>query len=149
MNPDLILVDDCVGPGALHRDTKKDLLVSSEKIPVSVYEFAKKDELTNSNGGIYDMTDDVSDEHEDLDATLVLPSPREFFQHAQEKSDIYGMTDDVTDEQFEEVLAEAKGEGNMSRSNVVRKIKNLPTFSEAQGAGSRRDRHHCFRSGSA
>lgn len=111
MNPDLILVDDCVGPGALHRDAKKDLLVSSEKIPVSVYEFAKKDELTNSNGGIYDMTDDVSDE------------------------------------QFEEVLAEAKDEGNMSRSNVVRKIKNLPTFSEAQGAGSRRDRHRRFRSG--
>lgn len=45
---------------------------------------------------------------------------------------IYAMTDDVTDDQFESVLAEAKDEGNLSRSNVVRKIKSLPTFSEAQ-----------------
>lgn len=42
------------------------------------------------------------------------------------------MTDDVSDEDFEEVMAEAKDEGNLSRSNITRKIKNLPTFSEAQ-----------------
>lgn len=42
------------------------------------------------------------------------------------------LTDDVTDEDFEEVIAEAKEEGNLSRSNVVRKLKDRPTFAEAQ-----------------
>lgn len=45
---------------------------------------------------------------------------------------IYAMADGVSDADFEEGLAAAKAEGNLSRSNVVRKIKNLPTFSEAQ-----------------
>jgi len=36
---------------------------------------------------------------------------------------IYAMTDDVTDEQFEEAVTEAKAENNLSRANVVRKIK--------------------------
>ncbi|MDV6272436.1 hypothetical protein R3Q06_02875 [Rhodococcus erythropolis] len=36
---------------------------------------------------------------------------------------IYAMTDNVTDEQFEEALAEAKDEGNLSRANVARKAK--------------------------
>lgn len=61
-----------------------------------------------------------------------LQSPAQYFSHAQEKTDIYTMTDDVSDEDFEEVMAEAKDEGNLSRSNITRKIKNLPTFSEAQ-----------------
>ena len=38
-------------------------------------------------------------------------------------SDTYAMTDDVTDERFEEAIAEAKAEGNLSRANVVRKVK--------------------------
>lgn len=36
---------------------------------------------------------------------------------------IYPMTDGVTAEEFEEAVAEAKDEGNLSRANVVRKIK--------------------------
>jgi hypothetical protein len=44
------------------------------------------------------------------------------------------MTDDVSDEQYEAVMAEARDEGNLSRTNVVRKIKNLPTFSEQNAA---------------
>lgn len=59
-------------------------------------------------------------------------SVKEYVQHGQEISDIYSMTDDVSDGQFEGVLAEAKDEGNLSRANVVRKIKNLPTHSEKQ-----------------
>lgn len=35
---------------------------------------------------------------------------------------IYAMTDDVTDEQFNDAVAEAKSEANLSRANVVRKI---------------------------
>jgi len=36
---------------------------------------------------------------------------------------IYHLTDDVTDDDFETALTEAKDEGNVSRANVVRKIK--------------------------
>lgn len=63
---------------------------------------------------------------------ISLPSSRDFIPNAQEKSDTYAMSDGVTDQEFDEVLTEAKGEGNLSRANVVRKVKNLPTFSEAQ-----------------
>jgi hypothetical protein len=50
-------------------------------------DFANADELSNSQGGIYDLTDGVSDE------------------------------------QFEEAIADAKSEGNLSRANVARKSK--------------------------
>lgn len=38
-------------------------------------------------------------------------------------SGIYAMTDDVTDEQFDAAIDAAKAEGNLSRANVVRKVK--------------------------
>lgn len=40
---------------------------------------------------------------------------------------IYGMTDGVSDEQFEEAIAEARTEGNLSRANVARKAKAKAT----------------------
>jgi hypothetical protein len=70
----------------------------------------------------------------DLDPTLRLPSPGEFFSNSQERNEIYAMTDDVTDEQYEAVLAEAKEEGSVARAAIVKKIKNLPTHSEKQTA---------------
>jgi hypothetical protein len=36
---------------------------------------------------------------------------------------IYAMTDGVTDEQFDQAIAEARAEGNLSRANVARKAK--------------------------
>ena len=45
---------------------------------------------------------------------------------------MYQLTDDVSEEQFESATSEARAEGNVSRNNVIRKIKNLPTFSEQQ-----------------
>lgn len=40
---------------------------------------------------------------------------------------IYRMVDDTTDDQFEDAITEAKAEGNLSRANVVRKVKGEPT----------------------
>ncbi len=40
---------------------------------------------------------------------------------------IYGMTDGVSDEQFEDAIAEARAEGNLSRANVARKAKAKAT----------------------
>jgi hypothetical protein len=62
------------------------------------------------------------------------PSVSDYFAHAQEKTDIYAMTDGVTDEEYDAVMDEAREEKNFSRSNVVRKLKALPTHSEAQAA---------------
>jgi hypothetical protein len=51
---------------------------------------------------------------------------------------IYDMTDGVSDEQFEDALGEAKGEGNLSRANVVRKTRQRrarPAASQEQVPG--------------
>ena len=54
-------------------------------------------------------------------------SPTEFATEAElggNGGGIYAMTDDVTDADFEAALDEAKDEGNVSRANVVRKVKS-------------------------
>jgi hypothetical protein len=52
-----------------------------------------------------------------------LGSPRPFFRHGDERADAYAMTDGVCDTDFESALGEARAEGNLSRANVVRKIR--------------------------
>jgi DNA-binding CsgD family transcriptional regulator len=46
-----------------------------------------------------------------------------FFRHDDERADAYAMTDGVSDADFEDVLGEARSEGNLSRANVVRKLR--------------------------
>jgi hypothetical protein len=46
---------------------------------------------------------------------------------------IYHMTDDVSEEDFEEALATAKTEGDLSRANVVRKIRRRRGHPPARG----------------
>lgn len=69
-------------------------------------------------------------------SSLEKQSPTEFFGEngGQTAHQIYAMTDDVSDEDFEQALAEGREEGNVSRTNIVRKIQNQPTHSEAQAA---------------
>jgi hypothetical protein len=52
-----------------------------------------------------------------------LGSPAGFFRHGDERADTYAMTDGVCDTDFEDALGEARAEGNLSRANVVRKIR--------------------------
>jgi hypothetical protein len=47
-------------------------------------------------------------------------------------ADAYSMTDGVSDSDFEDALAEAKEEDNLSRANVVRKIKKPAPASDAE-----------------
>jgi hypothetical protein len=51
-----------------------------------------------------------------------LGSAAPFFKHPSERAGAYAMADGATDGEFEDALAAAKAEGNMSRANVVRKI---------------------------
>ena len=50
-------------------------------------------------------------------------SPDDFVSGDQERADIYAMSGDVAEGDFEEALGEAREEGNLSRANVVRKIR--------------------------
>lgn len=73
--------------------------------------------------------------YQDADDILMKSKPTEYarqWELSSSNGGIYDMTDGVSDEDFEDVVTEAKAEGNLSRSNVVRKIKSLPTFSEVQ-----------------
>lgn len=62
---------------------------------------------------------------------LLKPRPSDFLSDPRElsanKAGIYQMTD-VSPEGFEEAITEAKSEGNLSRANVVRKIKGQQSF---------------------
>lgn len=55
------------------------------------------------------------------------PGPESFAPkselHGSRCDGIYALTDNVSDEQFDEVLIEARDEGNLSRANVARKAK--------------------------
>jgi len=63
-------------------------------------------------------------------------SADEFFSGGGETSDVYALTDDVTDDDFETAIEGAKDEGNVSRANVVRKIRapGESTYSEQHAA---------------
>jgi hypothetical protein len=61
-------------------------------------------------------------------------SPAEFFSGGGETSDVYAMTDGVTDQQFDEAVAEGKADGNLSRANVVRRVRAKRDAKEAMDA---------------
>ena len=52
-----------------------------------------------------------------------LGSSASFFRHGSERAGAYAMTDGVPEADFEKAVAEAKAEGNLSRANLVRKIR--------------------------
>lgn len=53
-------------------------------------------------------------------------SPDAYLPHGSDRNASYRMAD-ASDERFEGVLAEARAEGNLSRANVVRKVKGQPS----------------------
>jgi hypothetical protein len=62
-----------------------------------------------------------------------LGSPAGFFRHGDERAGAYAMTDGVCDTDFEGALGEARAEGNLSRANVVRKIRQRRSTLPAAG----------------
>ena len=53
--------------------------------------------------------------------------------HGKKGDGIYALTDNATDDQFESALTEARDEGNVSRANVVRKLKAANVVDMATG----------------
>lgn len=80
----------------------------------------------------YDRVRNGQQEHvqaEDVDNAKCLPSPTDFASKdelASNGTGIYSLTDDISDEQFDAAIDEAKAEGNLSRANLVRKVKGEP-----------------------
>jgi hypothetical protein len=62
-----------------------------------------------------------------------LGSPGPFFRHSDERADAYAMADEVSDTEFEDLLGEAREEGNLSRANLVRKIRRRRGNAPAPG----------------
>jgi hypothetical protein len=53
-----------------------------------------------------------------------LGSAAGFFRNDKERADCYAMADGVSDADFEHALGQAKGDGDLSRASVVRKIRH-------------------------
>lgn len=70
---------------------------------------------------------DQQDRHSHDVPDQKIVSVREIISGGQEISDTYAMADHATAEEFEDALTEARAEGNLSRANVVRKIKQQGT----------------------
>lgn len=79
-------------------------------------------------------------QREDRESTHDLPSPTDFARPSDLRGNgegIYQMTDGVSDEVFDEAIEEAKQEGNLSRANVVRKVK--PTTAQRIADAAKRN----------
>lgn len=50
-------------------------------------------------------------------------SPRQFVGTGHQAVEVYAMTDEVADDEFDEALDRAQAEENVSRANVVRKVR--------------------------
>lgn len=61
-------------------------------------------------------------EQADLDS-IHLRSAGDYFTNGTDGHQTYAVTDNVTDDDFNTALDEARAEGNVSRANVIRKIK--------------------------
>jgi hypothetical protein len=68
-------------------------------------------------------------------------APSQYVGHGQARTDTYAMTDGVSDGQFEEALAQAKDEGNLSRANVARKARAV-SKRDSRGKGAPRRKPH-------
>lgn len=72
----------------------------------------------------------------DRGANSTAISPKAFVPGSHELVDTYVMTDHVSDEQFDEAIQCAKEEGNLSRTNVVSKVKELASYRDVQADAS-------------
>lgn len=62
-------------------------------------------------------------EQVDADRIHLIPTATDFLRTGADTVQTYAVTDNVTDAEFEAALKTARDEGNVSRANVVRKIR--------------------------
>lgn len=57
-----------------------------------------------------------------------------FSGNSHERAGAFVMADEANDSEFEGVIESAKAEGNLSRANVIAKVRDLPSHAERQSA---------------
>lgn len=67
----------------------------------------------------------AGNQHEAVLPDSKKSSVTDYLVNGSDVNATYAVTDDVTDEQFDAAIDAAKGEGNMSRANVVRKVRDI------------------------
>jgi hypothetical protein len=70
------------------------------------------------------------------DGTELKPSATSILGQGPIRTQVAAMTDGVTDEEFNAAIEESKEEGNLSRANVVRKVKKTKTTAERIAAAA-------------
>ncbi len=58
--------------------------------------------------------------------------PDHYFSHPKERTDIYAITDGIGEEEFDAAIETARSEGNLTRANVLRKVKGEPAKPKPQ-----------------
>lgn len=71
------------------------------------------------------VTNVTTADGEIVDAEIVEVGVDRFFADATERDETFAMTDGVSDEQFEMALANARADDDLSRANVVRKVREI------------------------
>jgi hypothetical protein len=96
---------------------------STEMVRRAEYTLDKAIRKGQEEGVVSSDTNSAAVRYGHLDQTS-MPRPSEFFGgNGQARSDAYQMGQ-ASEEEFEQALTDARDEGNLSRANVVRKVKN-------------------------
>ena len=101
-----------------------------------VGDFARRSSHTRLKNGREEHVNGV-----DPDETYSKARPSDFLPNANERSHAYALGG-VSEEQFEDAIAEAKDEGNLSRANVVRKAKKKSSPESKRHDLLRNTHHH-------
>lgn len=106
------------GYGADARLSAEEIIRRSERGLALAVRKGQNDHSIRSKGS---LKDDLGVDNDDINTKI--KSPGDYVGYGGARSDTYAMTDGVADEDFEEALAEAKAEENLSRANLARKAK--------------------------
>lgn len=60
---------------------------------------------------------------DDKSSKMILASPGDYVGDGGTRSDIYAMTDGVSDAEFDQAVAEARADGNLTRAGLLRKTR--------------------------
>lgn len=106
------------GYGADAKLSAEEIIRRAERGLALAVRKGQRDGTVRGNGQYED--DDLG---ADTGNTTSKIAPGDWVGHGGTRSETYAMTDGVSDEDFEDALAKAKNEENLSRANVVRKAR--------------------------
>ncbi len=67
--------------------------------------------------------DQLGADNDDTSSKLILASPGDYVGDGGTRSDIYAMPDGLSDAEFDQAVAEARADGNLTRAGLLRKTR--------------------------